>query len=203
MTIVITAKTRMGRDVCVGALDLETDRSLRLQRSDGSNQPADCSYEVGQTWEMEYQACANLRPPHLEDVMVLSERLVGRLENARELFLERVRIWRSRPQLLFDGYVRWTTNGAGYICERIGIPGASTGWWIPDRQLVKQRRGSTIPYHYQDMNGLHLTYVGLAEPTDLVPADTLVRVSLARWWRPEGAAAMEERCYLQLSGWLL
>jgi hypothetical protein len=86
MTIVITAKTRMGRDVCVGALDLETDRSLRLQRSDGSNQPADCSYEVGQTWEMEYQACANLRPPHIEDVMVLSERLVGRLENARELF---------------------------------------------------------------------------------------------------------------------
>jgi len=32
-----------------------------------------------------------------------------------------------------------------------------------------------------------------------IPADTLLRVSLARWWDNEGRH--EERCYLQLSGW--
>ena len=39
-------------------------------------------------------------------------------------------------------------------------------------------------------------------PIKVIPAGTLVRVSLARWWRPEDSEPnFEERCYLQLSGW--
>ena len=34
-----------------------------------------------------------------------------------------------------------------------------------------------------------------------IPLNTLVRISLARWWVPAGMS--EERCYLQLSGWYL
>lgn len=44
-----------------------------------------------------------------------------------------------------------------------------------------------------------IKYVGFAEPINKIPAGTLVRVSLARWWRPTETS--EERCYLQLSGW--
>ena len=37
----------------------------------------------------------------------------------------------------------------------------------------------------------------------MIPAGTLVRVSLAHWWRPEDDHTGELRCYVQLSGWFL
>ena len=47
-----------------------------------------------------------------------------------------------------------------------------------------------------------LKYVGEESPIKVIPAGTLVRVSLARWWRPEDSEPnFEKRCYLQLSGW--
>ena len=46
-----------------------------------------------------------------------------------------------------------------------------------------------------------MPYVGFADPIERIPKGALVRVSLARWWRPDDAPDMEERCYLQLSGW--
>jgi hypothetical protein len=35
----------------------------------------------------------------------------------------------------------------------------------------------------------------------VLEANTLLRLSLARWWQQ--APELEERCYLQLSGWYL
>ena len=56
-----------------------------------------------------------------------------------------------------------------------------------------------------EMNGYPLRglkYVGEESPIKVIPAGTLVRLSLARWWRPEDSEPnFEERCYLQLSGW--
>jgi ATP-dependent DNA helicase RecQ len=37
----------------------------------------------------------------------------------------------------------------------------------------------------------------------VIPAGTLLRVSLAHWWRPAEKPEEEERCYVQLSGWFL
>lgn len=49
---------------------------------------------------------------------------------------------------------------------------------------------------------VRIPYVGFEPAVDLIPKGTLVRVSLARWWRPHDSPPdMEERCYLQLSGW--
>jgi epoxyqueuosine reductase len=39
-------------------------------------------------------------------------------------------------------------------------------------------------------------------PPPTIPAGTLVRVSLARWWRPDANdTSFPERCFVQLSGW--
>jgi len=43
-------------------------------------------------------------------------------------------------------------------------------------------------------------YVGFEPKVNLIPAGTLMKISLARWWKPEDSD-MSERCYLQLSGW--
>jgi ATP-dependent DNA helicase RecQ len=44
-------------------------------------------------------------------------------------------------------------------------------------------------------------FVGFQEPVEVIPAGTLLRVSLAHWWRPREDADVEPRCYVQLSGW--
>lgn len=88
-----------------------------------------------------------------------------------------------------------------YTSERTGVPDRSTGFWIPDRELRLRGGGK----HYNYVKGAlqrGLSHVGEAAATRRIPAGTLVRVSLARWWKPEDADPdFEERCYQQLSGW--
>src|SRR5690606_4859208 len=97
----------------------------------------------------------------------------------------------------------YTSNYNGYICQRRGVPAHSTWFWIPDRNLTLRTDGK----HYDYFDGLlprGLSYVGEPQPLPTLSAGTLLRVSLARWWKPENAEpAFEERCYLQLSGWFL
>ena len=47
---------------------------------------------------------------------------------------------------------------------------------------------------------IQIKYVGLQPTEDIIPKGTLLRVSLARWWSPNDVE-VENRCYLQLSGW--
>ena len=79
----------------------------------------------------------------------------------------------------------------------------STGFWIPDRDLML--RADAKHYDYPDgCVARGLSYVGEPKPLPLLPAGTLIRVSLARWWKPDDAEpGFEERCYLQLSGWFV
>ncbi|HEY4386150.1 MAG TPA: hypothetical protein VGN34_16965 [Ktedonobacteraceae bacterium] len=48
---------------------------------------------------------------------------------------------------------------------------------------------------------LRIAYVGGADVVPEIPADALIRVSLARWWKLYEKE--ERKCYLQLSGWYL
>ena len=49
--------------------------------------------------------------------------------------------------------------------------------------------------------GLSIPYVGYEAPVLVIPAGSLVRVSLARWWHKPNAPDEGETCSLQLSGW--
>jgi len=94
---------------------------------------------------------------------------------------------------------RITGNGVGYISPA-DVPAGATGFWIPDSPLKldvddRDKRG-----YYT--NHRHLSYVGTEEEVDVIQAGQLVRVSLARWWKPRDAdPSFEERCYAQISGW--
>ena len=99
---------------------------------------------------------------------------------------------------MFDGLVAFTNNGSGYISESTGLPGRSTGFWIPDAPLIRDDRR----YIYNDgLLDRRLTFVGVTQPIDVILQGSLVRVSLARWWyRRNADPDFEERCYVQLSG---
>jgi len=195
------ARTRMGqRHRCIGALGPKNE-PLRLMTPDGGYPSVEAGFQVGEIWEVQLgQVPGPKRRPHTENVAVLRAHRIGVEANLSQALRGRVVPWRGSIQQLFDGLVRYTYNGNGYICERVGIPGYSTGFWIPDRDLVLRDDGR----HFDYITRFHrrgLAYVGEQPPPARIPAGTLVRVSLATWWRPEGVEDVEERCYLQLSHW--
>ncbi|HEX8597215.1 MAG TPA: hypothetical protein VF952_01710 [Chloroflexia bacterium] len=202
MRVLIVAKTRMQKYACVGGVALDPDRSLRLMQADGSPQPGDTPYEVGDLWQLECEAPEEVRAPHFEDVHVHKARKIGEEVQLKRFLLERLSPWCGALNETFEGLVRFTYHGHGYINDIMGVPGRSTGFWLTDKPLQKVV-DKKVYYRYPRPQGACLIpYVGYAPATDLIPAHTLVRLSLARWWKPHDAE-IEERCYLQLSGWYL
>ena len=114
-------------------------------------------------------------------------------------------IFRGSLFSVFDGKLRRTDKDKLYISKE-DVPTFSTCFWINDKRLLgyKNDRGRW-QYRYTDMSnqyGYTISYVGSAEPLDTIESGSLVRLSLAHWWKPEDSDD-EERCYLQLSGCLI
>ena len=209
MKVVIVAKTRMRGGACVGAITSD-GQSVRLidpkqDRVDHFN----LVYHIGEAWEIEGSPPEFLRPPHVENIVVHGkrrlqnlalERVVGHIERTMSPFC-------GGPEGLFDGLVQAVPAGPLFIAERPelahnGIPTRSTMFWRPDRDLVRDEGSKRIRYRYPtEDGGRTLTFVGFQEPLPVIPAGTLLRVSLAHWWRPEDKPDVELRCYVQLSGW--
>jgi hypothetical protein len=207
MNVLIVSKTRMHRGtVCVGGLLLTNPLiSVRLLEANGSYPPASTPYDISQVWDIVYTLPATTTPPHAEDIKVTQKSLVQPNSQILPFLLQNVRIWRGDPSTLFDGMLGVTGKSKGYIAHSLGLPAMSTGYWIPDQplQLLSLQKPEYM-YPGATTGPALLPYVGLAPPIAPIPVGTLVRISLAKWWRPrESTPDTEERCYLQLSGWYL
>lgn len=207
--VLIVSKTRMGTVYCVGGLALSTNLSVRLCLSPQKKfQPEDTPFTIGQIWNLEFFHCTDLIPPHVEDVVVTSKQLVGNVPDLRAFLLARVNVWRGGPDALFDGLLQLKDRQNAYITEKGPLPRQSTGYWLPDRFLSCHDFENTIRYGFVYSDGVKQTkqtmfikYVGVEESRLTLSANTLLRVSLARWWCKPGE--IEPKCYLQLSGWYL
>jgi len=205
MKVIIVAKTHMRGGACIGAITMD-GQSVRLVAHDmASNDHFNCEYQIGDVWEIQADPPKDLNPPHVENIIVRSKRLLQAVSMDRVIrFIEQVMPpICGGPDLLYDGLVQASAGGAMYIAERTGIPTASTLFWRPDRDLIRDEEGKRIRYRYPTADGGRtLAFVGFQDAIGIIPAGTLVRVSLAHWWRPETCDDLELRCYLQLSGWL-
>lgn len=204
MKVLIVAKTRMGKGACIGAIT-EDGKSVRLiPPNDDPNDGANREYEVGDIWDISTEPVTDLFPPHIENVVVYEKR---RLRTANDAIGSINRFMPPKdghPCGLFDGLLQSTKNGALYIAKQGGVPPYSTMFWRPDQPLIRDTAGKRVRYRYPTENGgCTLTFVGFQEPLEVIPAGTIVRVSLAHWWRPEDTPDAEERCYAQVSGWFL
>lgn len=208
MKIVIVSKTKMVANDCVGGIGLKKGQFVRLLDQNGSNQPVNCDFEIGEIWKIEFAPKNNCIQPHVEDVLVSSKSRTQKIVTNQGLskwiptnFDDKV--WRGSPDALFDGLIRFTESGSGYINEENGVPNCSVGFWISDRDLSRSEYQGKTRYNYPSIgNWRSIKYVGKEEPIDSIPAGTLIRLSLARWWSPDDSD-LEERCYLQISGWYL
>jgi hypothetical protein len=201
MDVIIVSKTHMSNAACVGGV-LANGKFVRLLNSDGYNQDSDTDIEVGEVYTISFSERADKTPPHIEDILVHSMTYKFTFESIDKMveYLTsklKVKIWKGSSDVLFDGNLQWTSGGSGFISESGGIHNNSVGFWIPDKDLKRNDFNERVRYSYP-LRWRNISYVGFQNPIDLIPAGTLVRVSLARWWSPNDD---EERCYLQLSGW--
>lgn len=205
MEVLILSKTEYGslrNMVCVGGMIINTNQYVRLLNSDGRYQYADTELNIGDIWNIDFTPGINLQAPHNEDVLINSKTYIRTIENISEIIVNSgVRIWRGNVNNIFDGNLQWTNPGKGFFsANNQNILQHSVGFWISDQPL----RFEFGNYIYPTTNFFEnriLKYKGIQDPINPIPANTLIRLSLAKWWKPEDKPEMEERCYLQLSGW--
>ncbi len=203
MKVLIVAKTRRGAGACVGGIS-ERGQSVRLIAHDAvRNEHAGLEYEIGEVWEVEWLPDADIIPPHVENIIVQHAKRLRQSDRLRETILRFMPPISGGPEKLFEGCTRATGAGGLYICRDGGLPSRSTLFWIADQPLRLDFEGKRIRYRYPTPDGGRtLTFVGFQEPISEIPAGTLLRVSLAHWWRPRENPEEELRCFVQLSGWL-
>lgn len=185
-----------GDHVCVGGHDLDEGmRGIRLLQPDGANMTARTQFAIGQVWDLDYEPAADIRPPHIEDVLVNSRRArhVDTIEFLGAFLRARVLAWSGA---LFEGTLLRTGSGTGYVPIDGPFPSCSTGYWLPDHSLDFD---GDSRYTFRAEGGRRrIRYVGVAKAAARIEPKTLVRVSLARAWAPANAPA---GLYLQISGW--
>lgn len=201
--VIILSKTHMNNGhCCIGGLTLN-GRYVRLLDEYEENQPENTDLELKQAWEIEFSERPNNIAPHIEDILVSNRVSKGRLKDSitvKDFIKKRqIPIWEGHPDNLFDNLIQWTSSGSGYIDRDGGVPNHSVGFWISDRD-IKRRDYNGVRYQYPQSEGWRsIKFKGFQEPVDLIPAGTLIRVSLARWKAFNENES--QKCWLQLSGW--
>ena len=207
MRVLIVAKTRMGKGACIGAIT-EKGESVRLvpfnaDPHDGANR----EYEIGDIWEITGELETSLIPPHNENFVVHKKSRLHTTENTKDLVsaIELLMLPKTgHPRVLYEGLLKTTGSGSLYVPAGDDVPPYSTTFWRTDKPLVLEREMRKLRYRYPTENsGCTLTFVGFQKPLETIPAGTLLRVSLAHWWRPKNIPHTELRCYVQISGWFL
>lgn len=185
--VLIVAKTHMKSGACISGLVRSSNRSIRLIPQGRLNQSTDTDFDVGQIWDIEFQEATEVDPPHVEDVIVINKHYVGRVASVRETLMQRIQPWRGGPECLFDNMITIGQKNC-YISRSGPIPNCSTGYWLPDRQLILNQENGKPRYliEYKDKVGnsnasrtLSIPFVGFVSSIEKIPPETLVRVSLA------------------------
>ncbi len=203
MEILITSKTHKGKAACVGGLVLNDNRYVRLLNPGNWDQYADTDFEIGEIWEINFEDREDIEAPLIEDIIIQSQTYLRDEPNIADYISNcGLTIYSGDPSSVFEGRLGWTGSGAGYIGNRDDLPVNSVGFWRSDKDLSLEEDGKHYQYssNCPFIRNKRFPYVGFEPTVDIIPAGTLLRVSLARWWKPEDSE-MDERCYLQLSGW--
>lgn len=213
--VIIVSRTRMANGyVCVGGVDVDAYRSVRLLTANGGHEMAEtCPYEIWDIWDIDYYLSQRRPNPHTEDANVTRREMIDKVDApnmsvnrfASVLESSNIPLFCGSLFTVFDGKLKLTDMDKLYI-SKDDVPAYSTCFWINDKRLLGyyDSRGRW-KYRYNNMTNMYgytISFVGTEEPLDTIETGSLIRLSLAHWWKPEDSDD-EERCYLQLSGCLI
>ena len=198
--VLIVSRTNMsGGNVCVGGLIAQGAKNVRLLTSLGANQPSTSPFQVGEFWDIKLESRPRCIPPHVEDMLVQNASKVGISNNIVNDINAVAPVYRGALSETFHRALL-TPRGRAWHIDHSTIPSSSVCFWETPVALTLEAPFGKPKYHYNTpQEETHLPFVGVSTPQPTIPAGTLVRLSLARWWAPEGQE--DEHCYLQLSGW--
>ena len=202
--VLIVAKTQMKDRLCVGGLELDDGRSLRLLTHRGNNQPSSTKYSVGDVWELRFKdlRADKLKPPHTEDVRVIRH-LFGYkmpMPDLIDTIAQYIDVSTVQPQELFGGLLQITKSKRARILRSGELPQSSTGFWrLKEDLLLREiiREGKVRQYYLASQSAFEVRYVGAETSRDILPAKSLLRFSLSRWFDENPGY------WLQLSGWFI
>jgi hypothetical protein len=84
-------------------------------------------------------------------------------DEVRKLILAHDSPWRGDPEELFDGTVAGTANGRVYVPDGGRLPTRSTGYWIPDAELIKRIAFGKAKFVYVGESELdEFVWIGMA-----------------------------------------
>ena len=202
MEILIVAKTHMKNAFCVGAYDITNKRNIRLLTSIGKNPPVDTQFNVGQLWDIEYIDRPIITPPHVEDVLVKSATFRKKIHNISNFLLNNVPIWKGDPTIIFDKKITFPINRkSGFLEQKNSSLNQSVGFWQSDQNLEFTILDDRKHYLYFGEQAFSFPYVGVMDKVEAIPKNTLIRISLTRWWSPN--PNLPKSCYCQISGWFM
>jgi hypothetical protein len=204
MEVLIVSKTHMTHSYCVGGLVLSNNRYVRLLNLGNYNQPMDTNFTIGDVYEINFTNRQDINPPHIEDVIILSKTFLRKIDNVFE-FLNRIKLidWNGHLDEVFDGKLKFTPSGTGYIPIEGPLPSKSVGFWVTNKDLVRVEFENKTRYRFPNGSDYrNISYVGCQNTIATIPAGTIIRVSLSRVFPPENSQINSPRgYYLQLSGW--
>jgi hypothetical protein len=202
MDVLIVAKTNWGAYFCIGGIEIQTNKYIRLMDLNGGYQPSNTPFKVGQIWDITHKPTPGV-PPHVEDVQITSQRYIDTVI-PNQYILDNCKIWQGDLNEIYDSKLKWE-NGSGFLSDPNNLPANSVGFWQTDKDLILNYSYGKYSYKYNYNNifkkDKKMPYKGEIQPIATIPAGTLIRLSLAKWWNPPDKPTMEKRCYLQLSGW--
>jgi hypothetical protein len=200
MEVLILSKTKYGStQVCVGGINIKNNEFIRLLQPNGYYQPINTPLNIGDIWDIDYTKSNHIDEPHNEDVFVNNFKFIKKVYKLESYIKTlNVPIWKDSIANIYDRKLLWTYGGKGYLSANVkNYPVHSVGFWVSDVDLIYNGKD----YVYSN-NGVtkQVVYKGNLQPIAKIPKGKLIRISLAKWWKPEDSD-IEARCYLQLSGW--
>jgi hypothetical protein len=205
--VIIVSKTRIGDGFCIGGIDMDSGESYRLthktrQADSYRSWPAYlCVFNIGQVWEGHINPSASHEPPHNEDQIFSEYTLLREASVVDTIRTLSITTYRGHLSKTYEGGLIIGSNGNAYLPAISNLPNYSTCFWIADWSLEKQEHLNNdkiqIRYKYDEI--YNIKYVGDSLAVDHIPAGSLLRLSLARKFRPTGST--DDRYYLQISGW--
>jgi hypothetical protein len=200
MRVLVVARTRMAGDrVCVGGIEVDTGRSVRLLGSDGHNLSEEHPIRPREIWEVAHEELRRgLEAPHVEDIVVHRGHKDRDVKDMRASILAIWKPWDCPLDEIFDGRLSVTDGGTAFIAEGAPLPTCSTGFCVSRQEATID---SYDRYWFDGGRQIkRVKYKGMTDTPRTIPAGALIRFSLARWAEfPPGVG--ELRCYLQLSAW--
>lgn len=200
MEVLIVAKTHMKNAYCVGSYDLTNKRNIRLLTSSEENQPLDTKFNIGQIWDIEYVERSNIIKPHIEDVLIQKATFLRNIDNMYEFLTKNVNIWKGSPEAIFNNKINFPIGKSGFLEQKNSDLEQSVGFWMPNQDVELTILSDKKHYLYFGEQVYSFPFVGTINKIETIPKDSILRVSLTRWWSPN-PTKIEKRCYCQLSGW--